>query len=71
MRDESQKSKQAKMDEDLEKANHHVEDLKRSLAEKRKLVKPLNTMIVMRLSQYYNFDLNKKNFKRLSFGKIK
>ena len=38
MRDESQKSKQAKMSDDLEKAKHVVEEWKRSLAEKKKQV---------------------------------
>lgn len=38
MRDESQKSKQAKMIEDLEKAKHVVEDCKRVLVEKKKQV---------------------------------
>lgn len=38
MRDESQRSKQAKMEEELDRAKHAVEDLKRALAEKRKQV---------------------------------
>lgn len=38
MREESQKSKQAKMVEDLEKAKHIVEDCKRILSEKKKQV---------------------------------
>ena len=38
MRDESQKSKQAKMADDLEKAKHVVEECKRSLADKKKQV---------------------------------
>jgi dynein heavy chain len=38
MRDESQKSKQAKMTDDLEKAKHMVEECKRLLAEKKKQV---------------------------------
>lgn len=38
MRDESQRSKQAKMEEEMEKAKHLVEELKKTLSEKRKQV---------------------------------
>jgi hypothetical protein len=38
MRDESQKSYQAKMADDLEKAKHNVEECKRVLLEKKKQV---------------------------------
>lgn len=38
MRDESLRSKQAKMEEEMEKAKHMVEELRRSLAEKKKMV---------------------------------
>ena len=39
MRDESQKSYQAKMTDDFEKAKHNVEECKRVLLEKKKQVK--------------------------------
>jgi hypothetical protein len=42
MRDESQKSYQAKMADDLEKAKHNVEECKRILLEKKKQVNKLN-----------------------------
>jgi hypothetical protein len=41
MRDESQKSYQAKMTDDFEKAKHNVEECKRVLLEKKKQVKNL------------------------------
>lgn len=38
MRDESLRSKQAKMEEEMEKAKHLVEELKRALVDKKKQV---------------------------------
>ena len=45
MRDESQKSYQAKMADDLEKAKHNVEECKRVLLEKKKQVNEIKVFI--------------------------
>lgn len=49
MRDESLRSKQAKMEEEMEKARHLVEELKRSLAEKKRQVIDLDFIMIIRL----------------------